>query len=392
MKNAKLEIYYKKLYPFELIYKWYNYDGMESKDYFYRREFSFQYSEEAVKRYICFPNATEFKKKVCDEVPQKLDIGAVFNTLPKNNLLVKALIPKEKEFVVDIDMTDYDSFRFCCKDTNVCNECFNYMKIAVKVLENIFKVDFEFNNMLWVFSGRRGIHCWVSDSDARKLEEKMRVDIISYLTIKDKNKQINLVNGKMHPTFQRIYDKILLPSFEQKILIGQSLMQNEKALQLILSYLPNNVAKDLLEEFNTLSDPIERWGRIKHEANQSATKWNHPLYNLIFDFIYPKIDVEVSRKLSHLLKSPFAVHPSTEKICIPIDPEQIDSFDLNDVPSLDSLLNDINEWKPTQPNQSIPDYKKTKLKQYYSIFKNKFLGPLIKDETIQRSTEGNLDF
>ena len=36
--------------------------------------------------------------------------------------------------------------------------------------------------------------------------------------------------------------------------------------------------------------------------------------------------------MHHLLKSPFFVHPKTGRVCVPIDPEQVDEFDPFSVP------------------------------------------------------------
>jgi len=50
--------------------------------------------------------------------PEKMDIGAVFNRLPdKDDKQCKAI---EKEFVIDIDLTDYDEVRTCCQEANIC--------------------------------------------------------------------------------------------------------------------------------------------------------------------------------------------------------------------------------------------------------------------------------
>lgn len=44
-------------------------------------------------------------------IVRKYDIGAVFEKVPKKLSKLEAI---EKEFVIDIDMTDYDDVRTCC--------------------------------------------------------------------------------------------------------------------------------------------------------------------------------------------------------------------------------------------------------------------------------------
>ena len=56
------------------------------------------------------------------------------------------------------------------------------------------------------------------------------------------------------------------------------------------------------------------------------------LLRIVFAHVYPRLDVNVSKHLNHLLKSPFVVHPKTGKVCIPIDHTQADGFDCNTVP------------------------------------------------------------
>ena len=109
-------------------------------------------------RYECFKNPAELKERLIEKKPIKIDIGAVYNVPPKQHSTIanigQGFIPQYKELVFDIDMTDYDDVRTCCQGASVCRKCWQFMEIAVNIVDQALREDFGFKSMMWVFSGR----------------------------------------------------------------------------------------------------------------------------------------------------------------------------------------------------------------------------------------------
>ena len=57
------------------------------------------------------------------------------------------------------------------------------MTCAVKVCESALREDFGFEHIVWIYSGRRGVHCWVCDETARELTNDARLAIIKYFSV-----------------------------------------------------------------------------------------------------------------------------------------------------------------------------------------------------------------
>ena len=110
-----------------------------------------------------------------------------------------AFRPLQRELVFDIDMTDYDSVRRCCSEANICSRCWVFIAAAVKVLDGSIRGQFGYNHLLWVYSGRRGIHLWVSDQEAMELTDEERKAVANYLTVvgggKENKKKVNVRQG-----------------------------------------------------------------------------------------------------------------------------------------------------------------------------------------------------
>lgn len=117
------------------------------------------------------------------------------------------------------------------------------------------------------------------------------------------------------------------------------------------------------------------------------------------EYTYPRLDAEVSKKLNHLLKSPFVIHPGTGRVCVPIDVRKVDEFEPESVPTVSQLLVEIDSWRGDVDSgdgedSNIQDWQKTSLKGYVEYFRT-FVNALMKDERAEkrgRDEEEGMEF
>ena len=64
---------------------------------------------------------------------------------------------------------------------NICKRCWAFMNVAIRVLDGVLREDFGFRHILFVYSGRRGVHCHVGDEAARALTNEERSAVIEYV-------------------------------------------------------------------------------------------------------------------------------------------------------------------------------------------------------------------
>ncbi|KAG8953713.1 hypothetical protein FRC04_001917 [Tulasnella sp. 424] len=391
--------FYKRLYPFKPLFTWLNQnhvwnDAFSSSNpapsnLFTHREFAFTLIGDTYLRYHSFSNVEEFKQTALRLNPTRFEIGPIYNARPRDRKTLPpgVLKPMLRELVFDIDMTDYDEIRTCCSGKEICGRCWAYISAAVEVLDPALREEFGFKHLLWVYSGRRGIHCWVSDQAALALTDDERRTLLSYLEVikggKEMSKKVNVRSttqlGKpaaLHPALRESYDR-LSGKFVEIVLEDQKCFdKKEGGWEELLKLIPRKDVVDALREkweANPDKPSKAKWADFVKfmKADQTGTLLP-AAEDIILQYTYPRLDAEVSKHRNHLLKAPFCIHPATGRICVPVDPAKINEFDPMTVPTVGELLEELGLAQAGggvegQAENNNSEWERTKLKPYVDM-------------------------
>jgi len=348
-----LKMYYARLFPYDFMHTWLSYDPLgKEPQVFSRREFSFTIEpvpgEEIYIRYQSFNSEKELKDAIVKKNPRKIDIGAVFSHPPKDKNAIQNFTTTQRELVFDIDLTDYDEVRRCgCTGAKICPICWEFMNMAVKVMDQGLREDFGFEKIAWFYSGRRGVHAWICDESARMLSNEARSAVANYFEVSLNKKNKESFPLPLHPMLARARD-VLEPMFIESVLpaSGHGLLATQESWEEFLDTMPHvakgTVGERMKKEWpKSKTTPAEKWEELKKHlkivfsstgqvkrSKKMDDKEKEAIQNwtteTIFKFTYPRLDINVSKMQNHLLKSPFCVHPKTGRVCVPIEVERVE--------------------------------------------------------------------
>lgn len=200
--------------------------------------------------------------------------------------------------------------------------------------------------------------------------------------------------------------KILKDHFQDDVLSVQNPWETDEQAEKLLQLLPDRTLNESLRKRWQAAPgraSTSKWADIDTIAKTGASKnldsraLLEAKQDIVLEYTYPRLDIEVSKKLNHLLKSPFVVHPGTGRVCVPIDTKKLEEFDPLAVPTVQSLLAEIDAWKgddEDEKTKATPDWEKTSLKPYIEQFRS-FIHGIMKDEKdvrVKREREEGTDF
>ncbi|NXG43899.1 PRI1 primase, partial [Psilopogon haemacephalus] len=223
--------------------------------------------------------------------------------------------------------------------------------------------DLGVRHRLWVYSGRRGVHCWVCDDEVRRWSPALRAAAVEYLSL--------VKVARCWPWSRRIS----LAEGPQGAGSGGSVWGEGPAV-LAASLDRQAQHRDLLQaEFPRKRDSAQRWellrGRMERTRRAGVSGKGSPCYadwEVMLQFCFPRLDINVSKGVGHLLKSPFSVHPKTGGAGglggDRGDPRGWVSL----CQELDAASEDAEESAETEPKRRAQDYRRTSLAPYVRVF------------------------
>lgn len=391
---GQLKWYYARVFPIKPFVRWLRYGRDETLS---KREISFMLPGDIYVRWRSFASGELLHEALKQSAPVKMDIGAMYNFSPADkNTISGTLTPMSKELVFDIDMTDYGDVLGEMGGGNAvdeCDRCWAVMATAVEVLETALRDDFGFKHIMWVYSGRRGVHCWVGDLRARQLTNEQRSAVADFLHVRFEGREQagrrqNEVTVPMHPSLARAR-RMCDATFRDFSLTDARVLDTEHAAKGTVSTIPRRETQDgALDRVQRMAGGatgVDKWDAIEKVVRQAGrNEWSvrGSCDYIVLRHVYPRLDVNVSKELNHLLKAPFCVHPSTGRVCVPFRAARVRQFGPKaDAPDIASLLRELEkgdgqatkclragvavfeEWVDAVEREAMADIKVERLEQ-----------------------------
>lgn len=297
-----------------------------------------------------------FKESIQRIKPESLHMDYITDNYMKN-LKLYGEKKYKKEVVFDIDLTDFHRFCECGDKKQICSICWLHIEGSVLILSHFLLEVLQYNesNILWVFSGGKGVHCIVNNITSLDLSDSERVRLHKQVSIskEDDNaiKDFTEEKARDHPDFMKVLEKHFLENVVQK----RKLLENPNFISFCVTRLISHFKAftHALEKAwdNYDAGMITKKRKILNSMTVSESKWNilcelekelrcpiKPSQFIIIRLFHPIIDLGPLR-IKHKFKMPFSIHGTTGNVSLPVRKETLLTTDMVEHPlTLKKLL------------------------------------------------------
>ena len=310
------------------------------------------------KRYVVGATAGALRKELL-MVPQlaSVHIGPVYSGRVSRSgkgggTLEDYSRPHRRELVFDVDLTDFPFLKEQLTpqpggpvDLEACDRAWPVAGLALFFLKYMLCEHLGFTEFLCVYSGRRGAHLWVLDERAMVLTEEGRAAVASFVNLRAAPSNGVRASGEQRK-LMNTYDltDAVVYSFESVLVEGMGLLDDIGARDAFVAALglsSHESMHNLADEASRKETGAEAWQYIKAKVesqakrNAKACGWFvERLQETVLGYVWPRIDLNVTKGLNHLIKAPFVAHPKTQRIAMPIDGQGLLTFRPAEVPTL----------------------------------------------------------
>ena len=388
MNTDSLTVYYKTFFPSKDIYDWLTLGEPEAtkKSLFVRRELVFVKSgSDGTMKFMRahFKQGTleEFKTLLLKDIPIRIESSTI-NSVPYYERVVAGpgFSRLEKDIGMDIDIDEYDPVRICCKNDKFCKKCWcPLMGTAIKFISVFLDRTFGLDNIFWVYSGRRGMHCWIVDSKYRKTKQNIRESIVKKL---DNMTDITLLS--FEPCVPQEYKKIIIDGLNLYLESCPDLFGEERILDKIfrdiydtqtdIGYQVYFASKKnlsiLYDKHKNSRKAFDIW--LKKSIYETSSQQEKIRYRVGLVLCRPRIDYKVTTQYSHCQKIPFCIHPRTKNVCMALSISDAMHFfpSQENVISLESLVSTELDKKVHDKFQKSVDVISNAIKKHDILNKN----------------------
>ena len=261
-----------------------------------------------------------------------------------------------KELVFDIDVPGFHRFCPCVDDmgdnirTTLCPTCGLHIEGACVIMQFILteQLGYELRHLMCVFSGGKGIHCFVNAPRAMSLNETQRLFIYDAIQLSGSGNNAGTGNGKNESGDRPLFAWIRIMAthdlshrlkrlFRDNVLVARNLLMDRNsrfsawALNKLQRYYPavyRQVAP-VWEAQRQRADcsSLDMWDTLRafevYRDRSEAGDWDFkgavkPSLFLIYRLYYPMVD-KAPLRMSHAIKLPFSIHGKTGALALPMD-------------------------------------------------------------------------